>query len=401
MKEASYLDLFHQTDWNEISSFIHETKPCDVERALDSRGAGGLKDFAALMSPLAGKDYLETMARLSHRLTTQRFGRVVRLFAPMYLSNECNNVCDYCGFSLGNAIPRKTLSIGETLREAGILKKYGFDHLLLVTGESGRNVGVEYLAENLSVLRPHFSNLSIEVQPLHQKEYEALIAKGLHGVLVYQETYEQGSYERHHLKGRKRNFDWRLNTPDRLGQAGIKKIGLGCLFGLTQDWRTDAYFAAQHLGYLERTYWKTTYSMSFPRLRPCVGEKPPVVSLNDRDMVQLLCAFRIFSHELELSLSTRESPDFRENLLPLGVTSMSAGSKTNPGGYANREQALEQFEVSDQRSPDEICRMLEEKGYDPIFKDWDLCYDNPECLKGTFPQEVAGKSGKRDLVEAS
>ena len=193
MKEASYLDLFHQTDWNEISSLIHETKPCDVERALDSRGAGGLKDFAALMSPLAGKDYLETMARLSHRLTTQRFGRVVRLFAPMYLSNECNNVYDYCGFSLGNAIPRKTLSIGETLREAGILKKYGFDHLLLVTGESGRNVGVEYLAENLSVLRPHFSNLSIEVQPLHQKEYEALIAKGLHGVLVYQKPMSKGA----------------------------------------------------------------------------------------------------------------------------------------------------------------------------------------------------------------
>ena len=285
--------------------------------------------------------------------------------------------------------------------EAGILKKHGFDHVLLVTGESGRKVGIDYLARSLSALRPHFSNLSIEVQPLHQKEYEALIGEGLHAVLVYQETYEKDSYQRHHLKGRKRNFDWRLGTPDRLGQAGIKKIGLGCLFGLTEDWRTDAYFAAQHLGYLERTYWKTTYSMSFPRLRPCAGEKPPVVTLKDRDMVQLLCAFRIFSHELELSLSTRESPAFRENLLPLGVTTMSAGSKTNPGGYTDPEEALEQFEVSDQRSPAEVCHMLEQKGYDPVFKDWDSSYDNPKALSEAFIQEVQASHKKRELVQAS
>ena len=401
MKAGSYLELFHQTHWNEIASIIHKTETSDVERALDSQGAGGLRDFAALMSPLAAQHYLEPMARLSHRLTTQRFGRVVRLFAPMYLSNECNNVCDYCGFSLGNAIPRKTLSMGETLREAGILKQHGFDHVLLVTGESGRKVGVDYLARSLSVLRPHFSNLSIEVQPLHQKEYEDLIDKGLHAVLVYQETYEEDSYQRHHLKGRKRNFDWRLGTPDRLGQAGIKKIGLGCLFGLTEDWRTDAYFAAQHLGYLERAYWKTTYSMSFPRLRPCAGEKPPVVTLKDRDMVQLLCAFRIFSHELELSLSTRESSAFRENLLPLGVTTMSAGSKTNPGGYTDPEEALEQFEVSDQRSPAEVCHMLEQKGYDPVFKDWDSSYDNPKALSEAFIQEVQASHKKREFVQAS
>ena len=374
-KKKSYFDFFQQMDGKSISRLIDQTTSYDVERALHRKGTGELSDFAALISPLAAERFIEPMAILSNRLTEQRFGRVVRMFAPLYLSNECTNICDYCGFSLGNRLARKTLSMAETLQEGGILKRHGFDHVLLVTGESAKQVDLNYLLSNLQTLRPYFSNLSLEVQPLDQEDYEELIRFGLHGVFVYQETYDPISYAKHHLKGRKKNFKWRLETPDRLGKAGVNKIGLGCLYGLTKDWRTDAYFAAHHLRYLEKTYWKTSYSMSFPRLRPCEGEIDPVVSLNDREMVQLLCAFRIFSHELEISISTREKPEFRENLLPLGVTNMSAGSKTNPGGDGTEHGTLEQFEVSDQRSPNEICEMLRRKGYDPVWKDWDSSYD--------------------------
>ena len=201
-----------------------------------------------------------------------------------------NNICDYCGFSLGNDIPRKTLNPAEILKEAGILKSQGFEHLLLVTGESNRKVGVDYIQEALRILRRHFANLSIEVQPLRTKEYAKLIDAGMHAVMVYQETYERESYAAHHLKGKKKNFDWRLETPDRLGMAGVNKIGLGCLFGITKDWRTDAYFAGLHLDYLEKKYWKTLYSMSFPRIRPYEGETKLLADLTDRDLVQLLCA---------------------------------------------------------------------------------------------------------------
>jgi 2-iminoacetate synthase len=381
----SFVGEFEKAEWSEISKKIISADRRKIERALDGEGAGGLEDLAALLSPLANQEYLEEMAQLAHQLTKQRFGKVIRLFAPIYLSNECNNICDYCGFSMGNQIPRKTLSNVEILREIGILKKHKFEHVLLVTGESSKKVGVDYLYDSIKVLNEYFANVSMEVQPLKEDEYQYLISAGLHAVLVYQETYEKKSYAKHHLKGRKRNFDWRLNTPDRLGRAGINKIGLGCLYGLTQDWRTDSFFAAMHLNYLEKRYWQTSFSMSFPRLRPCEGELNPVVDLKDRDLVQLLCAFRIFNHELELSLSTRESPTLRENLLPLGITTMSAGSKTNPGGYAGNVESLEQFSISDERSPHEIQEMLRSNGYEPVWKDWDSSY---QCLAKTLPKDT-------------
>jgi len=199
----------------------------------------------------------------------------------------------------------------------------------------------------------------------------------MHAVMVYQETYEKKSYTRHHLKGKKTLFDWRLNTADRLGRAGVNKIGLGCLFGLTGDWRTDAFYSGMHLQYLERKYWQTSYSMSFPRIRPYEGKNIVAADVKYRDLVKLLCAFRIFNHELEITLSTRENPQLRENLLPLGVTTMSAGSKTNPGGYANEDLSLEQFSTSDERTSEEISTMLRSRGYEPIWKDWDSAYDLP------------------------
>jgi len=370
----SFLDKYENTSWANISSRIELSTREDVESALNSEGRCGLQGFAALLSPIAGIEYLEEMAQLAHKLTMQRFGKVIRLFAPMYLSNECTNVCDYCGFSLGNKIPRKTLSIAEILKETAALRSQGFEHVLLVTGESANKVSTDYLFKAIMVLNEYFSNVSMEVQPLDQSDYQHLIKAGLHAVLVYQETYDRKSYAKHHIKGKKTNFNWRLETADRLGRAGINKIGLGCLYGLTEDWRTDSFFAALHLDYLEKKYWQTSFSMSFPRIRPYEGEMSPLVDLQNRDLVQLLCAFRIFNHELELSLSTRESPALREQLLPIGITTMSAGSKTNPGGYSVSDDSLEQFSISDERSPVEVAQMLRLKGYEPVWKDWDSSY---------------------------
>ena len=393
----SFLDKYEKTSWVDISSRIELSTRDDVENALKTDGRCGLEGFAALLSPIAGVEYLEEMAQVAHKLTVQRFGKVIRLFAPMYLSNECTNVCDYCGFSLGNKIPRKTLSIAEILKETGALRKHGFEHVLLVTGESAQKVSTDYLFEAITVLSEYFSNVSMEVQPLDQGDYQHLIKAGLHAVLVYQETYERDSYAKHHLKGKKTNFNWRLETADRLGRAGINKIGLGCLYGLTENWRTDSFFAGLHLDYLEKKYWQTSFSMSFPRIRPYEGEMSPLVDLQDRDLVQLLCAFRIFNHELELSLSTRESPTLREQLLPIGITTMSAGSKTNPGGYSVSDDSLEQFSISDERNPDEISQMLRLKGYEPVWKDWDCSYhfkSKTDSSKGIFCDERTSSSAR-------
>jgi 2-iminoacetate synthase len=194
---------------------------------------------------------------------------------------------------------------------------------------------------------------------------------------VYQETYHRDEYKKHHPKGKKSNFNYRLATQDRLGQAGIYKMGLGVLIGL-EDWRTDSFFCALHLDYLEKTYWQTKYSISFPRLRPFSGGLEPKVEMTDRELVQLICAYRIFDEEVELSMSTRESEKFRDNILKLGITTFSAGSKTEPGGYANDEEALEQFEISDERSPKAVAEMIKKQGYEPVWKDWDVSYDNQD-----------------------
>ena len=254
------------------------------------------------------------------------------------------------------------------------LKEMGIDHVLLVTGEANRRVGVEYLIGALKLARRYFSSISIEVQPLDQDAYEALIPYGLSSVLVYQETYHREAYRDYHLSGMKRNFDYRLETPDRLGRAGVKKIGLGALYGL-EDWRTDTFFVALHLNYLEKQYWKTRYSISFPRIRPHAGDLRPRSVMTDRDLVQVICAYRLYNQELELSLSTRESEMFRDHAFKLGITIMSAGSKTNPGGYLVEPQSLEQFEISDERSPARIAEMLRREGYEPVWKDWDATYD--------------------------
>lgn len=364
----AFQQLFDKHNWDEIKQSIYSKTEADVLHALNKAGKRDLEDFKALLSPSASL-YLEEMAQLSRTLTLKRFGKVMQMYVPLYLSNECQNICTYCGFSLDNPIQRVTLNDEQLLKEVEVIKSFGYDHILLVTGEANKTVGVDYFKNALNVLRPHFSHISMEVQPLEQEDYEELIPLGLNTVLVYQETYCREDYKLHHPKGKKSNFDYRLDTPDRLGKAGIHKMGLGCLIGL-EDWRTDSFFTGLHLDYLERTYWKTKYSISFPRLRPASGCLEPKVIMNDRELVQLICAYRIFNEEVELSISTRENEQFRNHVIQLGITSMSAGSKTNPGGYATFFESLEQFEISDERSPAAIVSMLKEQGYEAVWKDW-------------------------------
>lgn len=364
----TFKSVFDNYDWETIKTKIYSTTVSEVERAL-SKSKRNLDDFLALISP-AAQPYLEEMAQLAHELTKKRFGKTIQMYAPLYLSNECQNICTYCGFSLDNKIKRKTLTESEITLEIGALKKAGYDHVLLVTGEANYTVNINYFLKAINQIKNDFSIISVEVQPLSTEEYEQLHSAGVYSVLVYQETYHRDVYKQYHTKGKKSNFDFRLETPDRIGTAGIHKIGLGVLLGL-EDWRTDSFFNALHLDYLQKTYWQTKYAVSFPRLRPAEGVIKPNFIMDDADLTQLICAYRLWNEDLEISLSTRENEKFRNNIIPIGITSMSAGSKTNPGGYVVDPQSLEQFEISDERSASEIAQIISSRGYEPVWKDWD------------------------------
>lgn len=365
----SFSEKIKEYQWDDIRLSIYSKTTIDVQRAL-SKSRLNLEDFKALISP-AAEPFLEQMAQKSQQLTLQRFGKTQQFYIPLYLSNMCSNICTYCGFSMHNALRRKTLDMEEIERECLAIKKMGFEHILLVTGESERKVGMDYFKQALPIIKKHFSNITIEVQPLDQDEYSELIEYDVNAVLVYQETYNPVTYAEHHLKGKKSDFIYRLNTQDRLGKAGIHKMGLGSLIGL-EEWRTDCFYVAAHLTYLEKKYWKSRYTISFPRLRPCAGGMDIKSVMSDKQLVQLICAYRIFNPEVELSLSTRESEHFRNHVLPLGITSLSAGSSTQPGGYAEQaDKALEQFEISDERSPAQMADIVKGLGYEAVWKDWD------------------------------
>lgn len=347
--------------------------PDDAHRAL-RKAHLNWDDFMALVSPAAAP-FLEEMAALSRHYTQERFGKTVSMYIPMYLTNSCTNSCVYCGFNHHNKFTRVILTPEQIKNECEAIKELGpFENLLLVTGENPRVAGVEYLEEALRVCRPYFSNLSIEVMPLEAEEYERLTHSGLNGVVCFQETYNREKYKTYHPAGMKSNFEWRVNGFDRMGKAGVHKIGLGVLIGL-EDWRTDVAMMALHLRYLRKRYWRTRFSVNFPRMRPAAGGFQPNVVMSDRELAQLTFAFRIFDHDVDISVSTRERPDFRDNILTLGATSISAGSKTDPGGYRTFPQSLEQFAVSDERAPSEVAAAVRRRGYEAVWKDWDKIFD--------------------------
>jgi 2-iminoacetate synthase len=364
-----------------------------VQESL-SRSRLTLEDFATLISPTAAAS-LETLSRRSQRMTQQRFGKVIRLFAPLYLSNECINNCQYCGFSRDNPILRVTLTLDDVRREAEALLAQGFRNILLVSGEHPKFVSDSYMRDCVNLLHQTVPGVSLEIGPMETAGYRPLVQAGAEGLVVYQETYDPRIYSEMHTAGPKRKFAWRMDTAERAYAAGFRRLGIGALYGLG-DWRLEAISVAAHVQHLLRHCWKAQITISMPRLRPCAGEFEPLTHMSDREMVQAICAFRMMFPDVGLVLSTREPARLRDGLIPLGITLMSAGSHTEPGGYtgAGRDKlhltehgrivdaptanagdpqakAAEQFNIADSRSPEEVALAIRRLGYDPVWKDWD------------------------------
>ena len=384
----------------ELSHFAQNATAADVEAALARSEVNGKRilpaDFAALISPTAAQPpYVEAIAQRSHDLTLRYFGRVIRFFAPLYVSNECINVCKYCGFSRDNPILRVTLTVDQVVAEARYLHEQGFRHILLVAGEHPHFVSDDYLRDCVARLHFDWPSISLEVGPLEAEEYVPVVQAGAEGLVVYQETYDRGVYNVMHVSGPKKDFGWRLETPERAYAAGFKRLGIGALLGLA-PWRNEAIALAAHARHLLKKCWMAQLTISAPRLRPAAGEFQPLVHMSDRDLVQFVCALRIAFPEVGLVLSTRESATLRDHLVPLGITIMSAGSHTEPGGYTGQgreklhvtkggrmikpelpviesegEHATVQFEIADTRSPAEVAARLEQLGYEPVWKDWE------------------------------
>ncbi len=365
-----FSEELEKISWEQTTQDIYSKTDADVRQAL-SKESLNVEDFKALISP-AAEPYLELMAQLSRKYTLERFGNTISMYIPLYLTNSCANSCVYCGFHAANKFHRTILTEDEIVNEYKAIKKLSpFDNLLLVTGENPAKAGVPYLAKALDLAKPLFSTLQIEVMPLKTEEYAELKRHGLNGVICFQETYNKARYNVYHPRGMKANFEWRVNGFDRMGEAGVHKIGMGALIGL-EDWRTDVTMLAHHLRYLQKRYWKSKYSINFPRMRPSEnGGFQPNVVMTDKEYAQLTFATRIFDRNVDISLSTRENKTMRDNMATLGVTSMSAESKTEPGGYYSYPQAVEQFHISDERTAVEIADKLRQLGREPIWKDWD------------------------------
>jgi len=365
---GTFLDHLRALPIEALIRTARGAREADVDRALHAERLD-LFDFAALLSP-AADSRLEAMAQRAHRTTVQRFGRVVQLYAPLYISNECVQTCTYCGFSRENRIRRRTLTVAEAVAEARLLLEVGFRHLLVVSGEHPRHVSTDYVAAVLERLHEETPSLSVEVQPATVDIYAKWVRAGAEGLTVYQETYDRATYARVHLAGKKKNYDWRLETPERGAIGGMKRLGIGALLGLA-DWRGEAVHLAAHAQYLMKRFWRTFVSVSFPRLRKAAFAIAPEHPVSDRNLARLVAAFRIFLPDVGVTLSTRETPAFRDGVLPLGVTQMSAGSRTEPGGYTAPEETEKQFDIEDPRSPREVSSALRRLGYDPVWKDWE------------------------------
>jgi 2-iminoacetate synthase len=357
-----------------ILELIRGATASDVTRALSREGCQP-EDLAALFSPQAALR-LEEMAQRAQRLTRRQFGHTIGLFVPLYLSNICRSDCTYCGYASGSGQKgeRRILKPAEIRAECETLARQGFQNLLLLTGEAPRVSSVKYLVEAIMIAREYFPAISVEVYAMDEDNYRDLVAAGLEGVTLFMETYHRQTYAQVHLGGKKQDFDYRLEALERAGHAGVRRLGLGALLGL-YDWRLDGFWMALHARYLQKECWQSAISLSFPRLRDVPARHKVHYPLSDREFVQLMLALRIFLPEAGFTLSTRERAELRDHLIPLGVTMMSAGSSTRPGGYATYgAETLEQFEIEDRRSPAEVVAAIRRAGYDPVWKDFDRAF---------------------------
>jgi len=361
-------------DFNKTKTLLEVAQSAtkaDIIRAIDSQRLD-FEDFAVLFSPQMDKALLKKLAQRSMELTRKRFGRAISLYIPLYYDNRCTNGCIYCGFNAKSDIVRKTLTFEEIVREADVIRKSKFKNILLLAGEHPESAEIGHLTKVIKKLhKMDFSCISIEIAPLEEEAYKALVDDShLDGMAVYQETYNPEIYDQVHAFGRKKNYEYRLATPERAARAGVPKISVGFLMGLN-NFKQEAINLAQHLDYLQKYHWQSEYSLSFPRIRDAAGIRDEFETVENFDFIRTVCAFRLFFNETGMSLSTREFPEFRDYILPLGFTNTSAGSSTAPGGYTKDSYDSEQFHIEDPRTPVEITKVLKKRGFDPVWKDWE------------------------------
>lgn len=364
----SFYEVIKEYPYDYVKDLIYNADENKIKNALYKERLTA-KDLAYLLSPKA-EIYLEEMAEISHNITCQRFGKTIRIYAPIYLSNYCTNSCIYCGFNRKNSIPRVALTLDEIRKEAEIVASHGIKNVILVTGDNMKKFSFDMLMQSVKMCTEYFPLVSVEVPSLTFKQYEELHNAGADGLTMFQETYIESLYPSFHPAGPKSDYLYRLDTPERAAAAGMRFIGLGALLGLT-DYRIDTFYMCLHAEYLSKKYWRSLISSSFPRIRHAAGEYKPEYNVTDRNLLQLIFAYRMFLHDAGVNISTREPASLRDKLVYLGATIMSAGSKTEPGGYSAAQDDAAQFSIEDNRSVEEFCSTIKKLGFDPVFKDWD------------------------------
>ena len=363
-----YDEYLKYKDFN-FDNFFKKITEEDVLRVINKEKLNEL-DFLTLLSPIA-ETQLEQIAAKAKQLTLQHFGKVIFLFTPLYLANYCVNQCVYCGFNISHNIKRSSLTLEEVENEAKAIAKTGLKHIIILTGESQVHSPISYIINCVKVLKKYFTSITIEIYPVEVNEYLELISAGVDGFTLFQEVYNEEMYKVVHLKGPKSNHRYRLDAPERACMASMRTVNIGALLGL-EDWRKEAFFTGLHAAYLQNKYSDTEISVSLPRIRPSGSDFKQKCIVTDKNIVDIMVATRLFIPRCGITVSTRETQSFRDNLLGLGVTKMSAGSITEVGGHSENAKSESQFEISDPRSVNEMSNMLYEKGYQPIFKDWDI-----------------------------
>ncbi len=342
----------------------------DVQNAL-SADYPSPEDFAALLSP-AAEPFLEQMAVRAKEETAKHFGSSVYLFTPLYISNYCENLCIYCGFNCHNKIRRAKLNTDEIRREMAAIAKTGMEEILILTGESRKMSDVEYIGEACKIAHEYFKNVGIEVYPMNTDEYAYLNKCGADYVTVFQETYNSDKYEMLHLAGHKRIFPYRLNAQERALRGGMRGVAFAALLGL-DDFRKDAFATGMHAYLLQRKYPHAEISFSCPRLRPIINnDKINPKDVHEKELLQVMCAYRIFMPFAGLTISTRERAGFRDNVIGMCATKISAGVSTGVGEHEEKSDSLgdSQFEISDGRSLNEVCAAIRSKGLQPVLNDY-------------------------------
>lgn len=365
----SFFATIEQYQGFDFERFFQKVDEAAIERSLSRKTLSAL-DFLTLLSPKAVGS-LELMAHKAHQLTVQHFGRTIQMFIPLYISNHCTNHCAYCGFNHTNPILRRKLTLEQIADEAKALARTGMQHVLLLTGEAPQHTPMSYLVEAARCLKRYFASVAIEVYPLAVSEYRQLQEAGVDGMTLFQESYNQEVYQRVHLAGKKRDYPWRLDAPERAAQGGMRVINIGPLLGLAEP-RSEIFFTGLHARYLEDSSLETEVAVSLPRFNEAEGDFQPDYLVNDKTFVQFMTALRLFLPRAGLTISTRENAAFRNRILPLGATRYSAGSSTGVGGYTeSRIEQTPQFEITDRRSVAKVAAAIAALGYQPVYKDWD------------------------------